>query len=376
MLIFDMNVRKGIHFQRFIYGLLRIVVGPFFCLFTNHSADRQKPHNKTFLLLANHTCDYDPIYAVCDTKSHMKFVASANLTRGFGGFFIKHLAGPIPREKGASADSVVEAIKECLENDISVAMYPEGITTWCGETEFISKRTAQLVKESKGGLVTYATIGGYLKHPRWAVFRRSGKTYSRIVAEYDREYLDTLSVDEIYEIIRKDLYVNAYNEQEQRHWKYKSKALAEGLEGVLYVCPTCGKLGSLKTKGDDIFCGCGKRFTMDVEGWLNCGDEKISILNWSRWQKKYLKDHARIIRTDIKAPLLVSGNIRAYGDRIEVGDDKYYYDDISKMSIFRATRLFFTHKDKHYEFYLDPKEGRVGQAFFALWRICTGREYY
>ena len=379
------EVTKGIHFQRGIYAVLRVLFGGLLCLITQHSAEKYKPKSDVFLLLANHSVDYDPMYAVIDTKSHMKFVAAANLTRGFGGWFIKNLAGPIPREKGASADSVVEAIKENLDAGISVAMYPEGITTWDGETAFISKRTARLVKDSKGGMVTFKTVGGYLRMPRWSVVKRRGKTYSHVVREYSREELDKMTVDEIYEAICKDLYVNAYDEQEKRHWKYDCKARAEGLEGALYVCPVCGKIGRLRSEGHKFFCECKSEWFYDDEGYLISDKEeykdliksekKISILDWSRWQKEYLHENAERLAAQIDTPICSTEQFKVFGDRIETEDGTYYFKDITAMSIFRATRLFFTCSGKHHEYFIDPKDGRVGQMYFALWRICTGKEY-
>ena len=398
--------RKGYNWNKIAIGFIRIVAGWAICLFTGYKYKPYRPKSDTWLLLSNHTMDFDPLYDVITLKRFMRFVASANIMRGFPGCFVKWLANPIPREKGASADEVVEKVRESLNAGVPVAMYPEGNTSWDGETGFISRRTAELVKESKGSLITVRKVGGYIKMPRWSKVKRKGQSYGEVVAEYSRAQLSEMSVDEIYDIIKRDLYVNAYEEQEKRHWKYTCRALAEGLEAALYVCPVCGRVGRLSSKGDSFFCSCGAGWNYTDEGYLipdgkkendtpsdfdnPFGDKaKISVLEWSKWQKSFLHENAESLAASTEEPICVDDAIRVYGDRLEVfngnvqkgrvSEDSAYtvfcWKDISKLSIFRATRLFFTYRGEQYEVFVDPEKGRVGQEYYALWRICTGKEY-
>ena len=402
------EVRKGFTFNKIAIGIIRILIGWIIRIIAGFSYKPYKPKSDTWLLLANHTMNLDPLLDVIALKRFMRFVASANIMRGFPGCFVKWLANPIPRKKGAPADDVIVAVKESLAAGIPVAMYPEGNVTWDGETGFISKRTAELVKEADGALITMRKVGGFLKTPRWSMVKRRGRTYGEVAGEYSREELDKMSVDEIYELIKRDLYVNAYEEQEKRHWKYRCRALAEGLEASLYVCPECGTIGDLSSKGDRFSCGCGASWIYDEEGYLNPEKEcerkplglddvpvdlrdaggKISVLAWSRWQKKYLRDNAKRIANTTKEPLCVDDGIRVYGDRLEVPNaiiengpkedgeySTYYWSDIQKLSLFRSTRLFFTWKDQIVEVHINSKVENIGIRYYALWRTCTGREY-
>ncbi len=385
------DARKGYTWNKIAIGFIRIVAGWVLCLIAGFRCKHYRPKSKTWLLLANHTMNMDPLLDVIVLRRFMRFVASANILRGFSGFFIRWLANPIPRYKGAPADDVVVAVKESLAAGVSVAMYPEGNVTWDGETGFISRRTAELVKESDGALITLRKIGGFLKTPRWAMVKRRGRTYAEVVGEYSREELDKMSVDEIYELIKRDLYVDAYEEQEKRHWKYRCKALAEGLEATLYVCPECGAVGDLSSKGDMFRCSCGSEWRFDEEGYLNPvkeGGEKVSILAWSRWQKKYLRDNAKKLQESVDEPICIDDGIRVYGDRLEIPNtiiengpreegeySIFRWEDISKLSLFRNTRLFFTWKGQIVEVHIDPSKENIGIRYYALWRICTGREY-
>ena len=399
------DIRRGYNFNRIAIGIIRILFGWLICLVMNFRCKHYKPKNKTFMVLSNHTMNLDPIFDVILLRHFVRFVASSNIMRGFPGCFVKWLANPIPRRKGAPADDVIVNVKASLAAGIPVAMYPEGNVTWDGETGFISRRTAELVKESEGSLITLRKIGGCLKFPRWAMVKRSGPIYGEVVNEYSREELNNMTVDEILEVIRKDLYVDAYKEQETRHWKYRCSALAKGLEASLYVCPVCGKVGELSSDKDRFFCECTASWTYDVEGYLHpekngeneakipvhtfSDEEKISVLEWSRWQKAYLRDNAEGLKACVDEPICVDDGIMVYGDRLEIPNaiiqngpkeeglerSVYYWSDIQKLSLFRDTRLFFTWKDQVVEVHVNPHVENIGIRYYALWRICTGREY-
>lgn len=410
-----MNPKKGVRFQKAVYFLLWLLAGWAFRLFTRFSYKYKKIKARTFLLVGNHTLDLDPIYVVIAARRHMRFVASANIMRGFLGRLVKLLAGPIPRYKGAPADDVAKAIKANLAAGVSVATFPEGNTTWDGETGFISKKVAVLAKESGAALVTYVNTGGYLKKPRWAKYDRHGKVFGCVVNEYSPEELAEMSVEEVYEHIKKDLYVNAYREQEKSGNLYKGKRRAEGLEGPLYLCPCCGKVGSLKSFDNGLYCDCGLNYFYGEDGRLeNCmetsespeGNEalrafckdgnalpkKISVLEWSRAQKKYLQEHAEELKAMTEEPIFTdsclvfsendgvahkaseeNAQIRFFGDRMEVGSKSFRLSDISSVALFRGKRVFFTCLGSYFE--LEFEESKASQKYMALWRICTGREY-
>ena len=118
------------------------------------------------------------------------------------------------------------------------------------------------------------------------------------------------------------------------------------------------------------------RAYLEKTGTEGLEKQSETILDWSRWQKKYLHDNAKMLSECVENPICTNGIFTAFGDRLVVNGESFYYKDITAMSIFRSSRLFFTCNDKHYEFYLDGSTGRVGQMYFALWRICTGKDYF
>jgi len=393
-----MNIKKGINRHKFVYQFLRILIGWAVCLAAGFHYKPCKIKSKTFLLLNNHTMDIDPLLVVIGTHRHMRYVASANIMRGFGGWFVKFLAGPIPRYKGASADDTVALIKENLQAGISVAMFPEGNRSWNGETGFISRRTAKLVKESGVALVNYRTTGGYFKTPRWSKeSHRKGPTYGELVREYSPQELASMSEDQIYDAICRDLYVDASEEQRKNPHSYTCKAPAECIETVLYCCPACGAIGSIHSEGDHFFCRCGLEGTIDDKGFLS--GHKVpcdTIAEWDRRQKAYLIQNAEKLMNDPE-PLTADAGAEVYikengekrvlsmdagvfilGDRIRVRDmnglsEEYLLKDIVKLSAFRNTQVFFTCSNG---LYVELKFHRPisGIKYYSLWRILTGRE--
>jgi len=387
-------VTKGIRFQRFFYGFLRILLGWIFFCFKRFKTERYKIKADTFLLLSNHNCDYDFFYNVITTRRHMKYVAAEKVTKGFGGWFVRTLVNPIPRRKGAPADEVVELIKENLNAGISVAMFPEGLKSWDGETSFISRRTAALAKDSGAALVTYRIDGDYLAHPAWSAKPRRGPIHGAVVNEYSAEQLAAMSEDEVYKAICNDLYVNAYASQREKMDKYSGKRLAENVEMTCYICPKCYRLGTIHSKNNELYCECGMTMTMNEYGFFE--GEHIpfdNVLAWSRWQKHWLRNNAEKLKDRTDIPILTAEDLTVkkngaviaehasavlYGDRIEIVKDGQTAEttplaDIIKLGSFKRARLYYTSKDAFFE--LDSKAQISGYRYYGLWRILTGKTY-
>ena len=45
----------------------------------------------------------------------------------------------------------------------------------------------------------------------------------------------------VYELLKNDLYEDAYERQLAEPQKYKGKNIAEGMENLLFICPECGE---------------------------------------------------------------------------------------------------------------------------------------
>lgn len=392
------EVRKGLLRHKFVYRFLRILIGWLIARIRNFSYTYRKIEGKPVLLLANHNSDFDPLLLVISTKKHFKFVASANIMSGPIGKVIKWLAGPIPREKGAGTEKTIELILENLAAGIDVATFPEGNKSWDGSTCFISKKTAQILKEVECGLVTYRFDGEYLAAPRWAKYHRKGQIYGRIINEYSSEELKKLSVDEIYDIIVKDLNVDAYEYQKIHHIRYEGKAIAEGFENLAYLCPACHRFDTIHTQGDELTCSCGLKAVYDEYGYLKGNGLKDydTTIKWNNFQKEWLIKHSEELKKQTEEPfshdedlclyriidnerVLIKKNVRAnlYGDHFTIEDRNSFvmefpWKKISKVGMFRNNRLYITFDGDRYELY--RPQGFSLLKYFSLHRVLTDRE--
>ncbi|MBR4150979.1 MAG: 1-acyl-sn-glycerol-3-phosphate acyltransferase [Firmicutes bacterium] len=390
-------------FHKFFYALLRFFVVPYFALFGNYKRQFYRPKSKNYIVLTNHNTDWDFFLVGACLPHQMYFVASEHILSGFTGRLIKFLVDPIPRPKGASAEQTVAMITERLKQGHNVCMFVEGNRSFSGETGWISPANGPLVKNSGAGLITVATHGGYFVDPRWSDRPRKGPAWGEVVREYTPEELASMSEEEITAAIRKDLYVDAYADQEVKPGRYRGKDLAQHLETALFVCPQCGSMSGLRSAGDRFFCAdCGMELEFTEYGYFRSpyqdmpGPRFTTVRDWDRWQQTVLHDYfdanredpgkllfsdsgltLKRINEDHSRSIISTGTARMYPDRLVFeGDEErscFFLSDISRMSVTLRDRLMFTSSGGYFEIVSDhPYPGR---KYMLAWRYLCGKTY-
>lgn len=225
-----------------------------------------------YIVLSNHTTDYDCVLVACSFKRQMYYVASEHIARWKHGYKLLNFAlAPILRKKGTTAASAIIDILRKIRKGANVCMFAEGVRSWDGVTCDIAPTTGGLVKAARCGLVTYRISGGYFASPMWSTKNtRRGYLHGEPVHVFTAEQIAAMSEDEVNRIIREDLYEDAYARQSQKPVRYKGKRLAENLENLLYLCPVCGGQDTLRSKDDRVFCThCDLSFIYDQYGMLH-----------------------------------------------------------------------------------------------------------
>lgn len=146
-------------------------------------------------------------------------------------------------------------------------------------------RTGQLVKDSGAGLITFRTVGGYFKDPRWAKHSRRGRMRGSVVREYMPEELQRMSVDEINEAIRRDIYINAYEQQKKDPHKYKGARSQRTSKRFFIFAPSVTPWVKHIRTTMSFRVNAAIRCTstnMDFEGDSLVFD---NVLDWDKWQK-------------------------------------------------------------------------------------------
>lgn len=244
-----------------------------------------------YLVFSNHNGDLDPALVGLSFPQQMYFVASEHVYRaGFASKILRFVFEPIAKRKGtADAVTVMKSIRALREGK-NVCIFPEGQKSFNGITGEINIATGKLVKASKASLVTYKLEGGYFTTPRWGKGIRKGKMHGSIVNIYNKEDLEKLSPEEITDLVKKDLYEDAYQKQSQNPIAYKGKNLAEGIEHALCLCPECKQIDTLFSKKNSVFCkNCDFTASIDFYGYFDESCKFKTVLQWDEFQQEELK---------------------------------------------------------------------------------------
>ena len=318
------------------------------------------------LILSNHVTDFDPILVGLSFPEHMYYVAGENVLRmGLLSKLVTRYASIIQRVKGTTDAEAALQILRTLKKGRNVCMFAEGNRTFTGETLPIAPATAKLVKMSRSTLVTYRLKGGYLSTPRWSVHRRKGRMTGGPVGVYSPEELKGMSETEVLDLLRRDLYENAYETQKKDPVAYRGKALAETLETALYLCPKCHRIDTLHSAGDRFFCDCGLSMTLDEYGFFQ-GDELPfdTPLAWDRWQEGEMEKLAGALgeeaafsdedqtlnrkEDDHTLTPLATGTMALYRDRLTVGEYTFPLRDLRGIGLIQRQGMVFSTADADY----------------------------
>ena len=349
--------------HQMIWSILRPLVYPYVKFKFGYTYEKAKNLPETYIVLSNHTTDFDPIFVGLSFPKFMHFVASEHVARWkFLSTLINFSFAPIWRYKGSVAASTVIDVFKKVKDKKNVALFAEGARTWDGITGPILPSTGKMVKKAGCGLVTYKIVGGYFASPRWSQSNtRKGYVHGAPVNVYTKEQLQEMTVDEINEAINRDLYEDAYERQLQEPKKYTGKDLAKYMENLLFICPKCGKIDTIQTCDNRVTCSaCDLSFTYNEYGMLE-GNTFKTVKELSDWQRAEV---AHIAKTDVvytasngrmitvkkhEETLVAEGPITLSPSALICGEIEIPLSEISEMSIHGRRGLVFTAQKNYYE---------------------------
>ena len=367
------------------WKLLRGPVALYLRLRFGYTFEKAKDLPDHYLVIANHTTNYDPLLVGASFKKNMYFVASEHIARWKLAYkFIKFGFAPIIRRKGTVASSTTLELMRHVKKGERVSLFAEGVRTWDGVTAPLHPSTAKLIKHMGCALVTYRVSGGYFVSPMWSTGKpRRGPLHGEIVNVYTKEQLDWMSVDAIQEAIDRDLYEDAYARQESAQAVYKGKKLAEGFENLLFICPSCGKYDTFSSKDDTARCSvCGQSIRYDEKGYLH-GIRFKTVKELSDHQKTLVAEDVKnrvsytataATLTKIvkhKEELLENGEVSMTPDSLTIGNTVFPMVDISDMAIHGSHALVFSVNKVYYE--MIPAQGNNAWKFLLYYDACHNR---
>ena len=184
------------------------------------------------------------------------------------------------------------------------------------------------------------------------------------VGIYPPEQLKAMRPEEINALIEEDIAENAWDRQRKGPVAYRGKNRAEGLETALYYCPACRRIGTLHTRGDRIFCGCGLDLLYEETGFFAPATPCATIHEWDLLQREAIKKLPRSteeplfcdgdmqlsrIEAGHRETVLASGELRQFSDRLSCAGTDFPLSDIDSMAMVQANLLLLSAHGSYYQ---------------------------
>lgn len=375
------------------YKLLKLTLCPIVRNKTAFEGETLPDIEGPAFILCNHNTDYDFIILAGQTRKPIDFVATETMQR-MGAFsrLLSTKLKPILHDKGSKGTATIKQIVGRIKDGRNVALFPEGNRSFDGRTGEISDAMAKIVKMTGATLVIYKLTGGYFTTPRWGKDIRKGKMRGKVEAVLSPAEVKAMPVDELQSLILNSLYTDAYKEQEEKPVKFISSSRAEYLETLLFMCPKCNAVGSLRSQGNDISCNCGLKYRMDEYGFLwDNENEKQTITELYEKQKSCLdeltekaSDDQLLWSDDVTLSKLTFGHeliskgktvLAVYKSHLLIGEDRIEVNCISSVDIVQRNRLII-HLVGSTDRYEIMGDDRFNAVKYRLWyeRSSFGRE--
>lgn len=278
--------------RNIIYRILRFIVRIYMRIKYGFKATKFRGLKGPYIVLINHVSILDPLMISLSFKDEIRFLASDIIFDGsLGSKFVQSIFRPISIAKGSSDAGSVKAILKAVKNGDIIGIFPSGNTTYSGRTSKTQPTTYKLIKKLNVPCVLYRTDGLYGVDPRWGKQTRKGKSMGEVKRVLMPDELSKMSVDEIKEVV--DATLSTPMEFLSLS-SYKSKASAEYLERVLYLCPDCGSISSLYSEKDTISCtkcGYSASYGTDLRLAKIKGEKDYDVVSdWFYDQLEFLKN--------------------------------------------------------------------------------------
>lgn len=252
-----------------------------------------------YVLLANHESGIDVVTLSGAIRRKAHFVMSNSFYHTLGMRWALDACGLIPKQQFQTNGTDMKKMKAAVAtNKLGLVLYPAGLMSENGESTPMPKSTGRVVRWFNQDVYIAKVEGSYLTKPKWSKNLRKGKVTLSIYKLFDSEKLKTMNDDDIQEAIEKELYFNAYENQERNKIIYRNGDNIEGLETVLYQCPKCGKKHVMIIENKNtIKCKeCGYGLVADKYGFLKPLNENDICYRYPlTWSNKIYDDLAKEI---------------------------------------------------------------------------------
>jgi len=346
-----------------------------------------------YIVVANHTNFWDPFWINEYIKHPIQFVTSDNIFRSPLSRLAMRLCGAIPKSKLMNDPTSVGRILRAIRSGGVVGIFPEGARTYDGRTLEPSLPVSRLIKRLGVPVVSVTIKGGYLSRPRWSRSVRRGEVWLEYRRLFEGPELTALAAEEVHRRLRSDLSYDETKEQHPRLIPFRSHASAEYLERLLFLCPQCRGLSTLRSNRATLSCtSCSYAVFMDEYGFFRPRSGPLfftTTADWNAWQLSTLDRMAADRTIPEKLPLRQRhvtlktgyrdrpleregvGTAELHADHIEFRPARstpihFRFTEIEGMNVQNQEKLEFYHMGRLYRLdFSDPR------ASSYLWECMT-----
>ena len=309
--------KPSLLFRSLIYGLSGAALAGTRFSYTQENMEALDP-KEPCLIFMNHSCFLDlsivsrifyprPYAIVCTSDG---FVGLHGLMNG-----LMRSIGCFPTRKFVTDLQLVQDIEYCLKKlKISVLMYPEASYSFDGTATPLPRKMGVLLKKLGVPLVMVETFGAFSRNPLYNELqvRKSVPVTARVRCLYTAQQIKEQSVQALSDGLDAAFSFDHFRWQKETGLKITDAFRADGLERILYKCPSCGAEGATKGSGATLVCGsCGKTYTLTPLGELAAQEgqtEFTHIPDWYAWQRQQVRQEIEngtyLLETDVDIAIM------------------------------------------------------------------------
>ena len=317
----------------------------------------KNPH----ILISNHTSRMDYIFTGVPVLPN-----TYNFVAGYNEFFRSHLKGVfnllqvIPKKNFTPDFYAVKTVTKILKSGGNVLIYPEGMNSISGANQPVAIGTGKFLKAFKVPVYYSYIKGGHLTCPKYTLNESPGRVEVTIGKMFSVEDLESLSPEQIEDILNEKLYQDDYKWNKIHKYKYKTNGkAADGLHDLLFWCPKCGSQLTMHSENDVIKCThCGNGATVDDTYQMTPFNSDCVIPDT---QTEWFNKQRDVIKEEVKNPdfsYTIDVSMGVLPDFEPLKD--YKTSEIvgeGKLTIDRSGLTYNgTKKGENYTFHLTPQQ--------------------
>lgn len=352
--------KRHMFWWRFYYLAVR-----FISLMRGHKAGEKLKMKKgdQYIILSNHQTDMDGILlGINCNRNYYGLTSDSFFSKGWQAKMFEHQLGIIAKKKGVVDIQANMKMMRCIKEGGSLLIYPEGNRTYA-EFQFpFTPGFGKFVRHFNLPVAIFNVHGGTGCYPRFGAKRRKGPHYTTLKRIIKPEEYAKWSDEEFEKVMKDELRV--YDSESGN--LYKSKAKAEYLERMFFVCPKCGSVQTLSSKGDHFTCSkCGLDVEYTEDLHLVSKDKEFKfnkLVDWYNYQIRFVKNYElndKVIFSDENVSLFISnvgekrreiarGKLEMFKDKLVFADKVFDVKDIEIASPISGTKFNFSTSDQNY----------------------------